>query len=117
MRGSAEQLGDVELAGVTQANAISSEQADGEVVPHCYGQPMHHRKAGHGLAVLDLTHKALAHSSPLRNLFLRESSHRASRDHLFRKSRRNLTDPRAESDSRCRHMADGDRRPAPLGYC
>jgi hypothetical protein len=116
MGSSSEHLGDTELARVTQANPISREEAQGEVVPRGCRQPMHHLEARCRVAVFDLAHKGLTDAGALSDLVLRESSDRTSRGELPSKASRYLVGTRAKSDSGRRHGADGGRRRSPSGY-
>jgi hypothetical protein len=105
MGGCSERLGDAELAGVTQTDAISWIEADRQVVPHGRCESVKHIEARRRLTVLDLADQALADASPLRNLLLREAGNGASRYELPSEPRGNLKGTRAESDPRRGHVA------------
>jgi hypothetical protein len=111
-----EHLGDPKLAGIAQANAIGWKQANGQVMPSCRCEPIHHIQAGRGLTKFDLADEGLADPSPTGHLSLCQAGHSASCHQFAGQASGNITAARAKPDPGRGHATHPGGRRSPLRY-
>lgn len=101
-RGS-DQLGDLKLPGVAQADTIGRIKAKDEVMATGSCKAIHHAEAGHDLAALSLADQSLGYASSPRQLRLGQTRYCASSDELVGEAGGHLVGAPAKSHTRSWH--------------
>jgi hypothetical protein len=103
--GGSDRLGDLQLPGVAQPDAIGRIQANDQIMATGSREPMHDVEARDRPTMLSLADEGLRDAGSLRQLGLRQTGHRPSRDQLPSKPRGQVTGARPEDEARRRHAS------------